>query len=94
MLVLHGPSAILIVRVKNALRHENFYDIKERRIAIQVEPDFVQDEGFLRHQLVLLAIEAEIVLLVPALEGREAALVNQLVTLLLRLSWFVARELP
>ena len=83
----------MVLRVQNALCHKYLYDVEECWVAVQVKSNLVQNRCLLRHELVLLAIKSHVIAILTTLQGSEAALVGHLITLLLHLRWFVAREL-
>lgn len=86
-------AAELVLGVEDALGHEDFYDVEEGWVAVQVEADLVEDEGLCGDELVLLAVEAHVVWGLPTLQSGKAALVGHLIALLLSLCWLVAWEL-
>ena len=90
-LILHGALEVLVARVEDALRHQDLHDVEERRMAVQVEADLVEDEGLLRHELVLLGVEAHFV--VASLQGVHAVLVSKLLISLLGLGGLVPGKL-
>lgn len=80
-----------VARVEDALSHQDLHNVEERRMTVQVEADLVEDEGLLRHELVLLRVEAHFV--VASLQSVHAILVSKLLVSLLSLGGLVPGKL-
>ena len=89
LLIFYWTSAELVFRIEDTLGHENFNDIEEGWITIQVELNLIQNHRFLGHEFILFTIKAHILAALTTLQGRKAAFVHHLITLLLRLCWLI-----
>lgn len=56
--ILHRAAEVLITCKQYALCHEDLYDIAEWWEAIHVEIELLENQNFLGHKLILLAVEA------------------------------------
>lgn len=91
LFILNLATAELVLRVEDALGHKYFDNIEERWVAVQVEPNLIQNDCLLRYKLILLTVESHIVCLLTTLESSQTAFIDHLVALLLSLRWLVPR---
>jgi len=82
-----------IVSERDALSHEDVNDLEEGGIAVKVKADFVQNSGFLGHQLVLLTVESHIVVVGVPVQRVHPVLIRSVILLLFSRRGLIAGHL-
>lgn len=92
-LVLHGTAKVLVTREQDSLGQKHLSYIKKRWMTVHIESNFVQNVGFLGNELVLFAVETQLMVIL-AMKRIHTVHIYLLIAILLSLAWLVPRQLP